>query len=174
MALTLTPQATPSGTLAQFSSTTSNELASVINDETGSGSLVFANGPTLSGIVNAATLYLSKTAAQTINVVAAGATAVIDCSLGNYFTRTISTTTTWSFSNIPTSSYVYVAILELTNGGAFAQSWPASVRWPIGIAPTLSSTANGVDVISFITDDGGTTWRGSVVIQDSKTAGGTP
>ena len=35
------------GTLAQFASTTSSQLAGVISDETGSGSLVFANSPTL-------------------------------------------------------------------------------------------------------------------------------
>ena len=36
-----------SGTLAQFASTTSSQLAGVISDETGSGALVFANTPTL-------------------------------------------------------------------------------------------------------------------------------
>jgi hypothetical protein len=36
-----------SGTLAQFASTTSSQLANIISDETGSGSLVFANSPTL-------------------------------------------------------------------------------------------------------------------------------
>lgn len=35
------------GTLAQFSATTSLELAGVMTDETGTGSLVFANSPTL-------------------------------------------------------------------------------------------------------------------------------
>ena len=36
-----------SGTLAQFASTTSSQLAGVISDETGSGALVFATSPTL-------------------------------------------------------------------------------------------------------------------------------
>lgn len=36
-----------SGTLAQFAPTTSSQLAGVINDETGSGALVFATSPTL-------------------------------------------------------------------------------------------------------------------------------
>lgn len=35
------------GNLSQFASTTSSELAGVISDETGSGSLVFSNSPTL-------------------------------------------------------------------------------------------------------------------------------
>ena len=36
-----------SGGLGQFSSTSSEQLAGVISDETGSGALVFANSPTL-------------------------------------------------------------------------------------------------------------------------------
>ncbi|MGQ7939136.1 glycine-rich domain-containing protein [Paraburkholderia sp. D1E] len=43
--------ATTSGTLAQFAATTSAQLAGVISDETGSGSLVFGTAPTLSNPV---------------------------------------------------------------------------------------------------------------------------
>lgn len=51
------------GTLAQFASTTSSQLAGVISDETGSGALVFGTSPTLSApifstIVNTGTLTL--------------------------------------------------------------------------------------------------------------------
>jgi len=45
-----TSRAAVAGTLAQFASTTSSQLAGVISDETGTGSLVFANNPTLSGV----------------------------------------------------------------------------------------------------------------------------
>jgi hypothetical protein len=47
----ITNIATTSGKLSQFAATTSSELAGVISDETGSGSLVFANSPTFSGTV---------------------------------------------------------------------------------------------------------------------------
>ena len=43
--------ATTSSKLSAFASTTSAELATVISDETGSGALVFASGPTLAGTV---------------------------------------------------------------------------------------------------------------------------
>ena len=43
--------ATTANTLAQFASTTSAQLAGVMSDETGTGSLVFANGPTLSSVI---------------------------------------------------------------------------------------------------------------------------
>ena len=43
----ITNIAVTTGTLAQFAATTSSQLAGVISDETGSGSLVFATSPTL-------------------------------------------------------------------------------------------------------------------------------
>ena len=43
----LSPYALLSGTLAQFAATTSAQLAGIISDETGSGSLVFGTSPTL-------------------------------------------------------------------------------------------------------------------------------
>ena len=52
----ITGLATTAGNLSQFASTTSAQLAGVISDETGSGSLVFANTPTLvTPVIGAAT-----------------------------------------------------------------------------------------------------------------------
>lgn len=98
------------------------------------------------------------------NIVAVSASA-IDCSAGNYFTKTASGALTWTFTNVP-ASRSFAVILELTNGGTGTQTWPAAVKWPGGTAPTL--TASGVDVLGFITDDGGTTWRGVALMIDSK------
>jgi len=47
------------GKLSQFAATTSSELAGVISDETGTGSLVFSESPTFTGTVSAANLTLS-------------------------------------------------------------------------------------------------------------------
>ncbi len=98
------------------------------------------------------------------NIVAVAASA-IDCSAGNFFTKTASGALTWTFTNVP-ASRAFAVILELTNGGTGTQTWPAAVKWPGGTAPTL--TASGVDVLGFITDDGGTTWRGVALMIDSK------
>lgn len=100
----------------------------------------------------------------TQNIVAVAASA-IDCSAGNYFTKTAAGALTWTFTNVPASRAVSV-ILELTNGGTGIQSWPSSVKWPGGTGPTL--TAAGVDVLGFVTDDGGATWRGVLLMKDSK------
>lgn len=90
----------------------------------------------------------------------------IDLSLGNYVSATVAGTTTWTFSNPLASPNACGFILELTDGGSATVNWPAAIRWPGGTAPTL--TASGVDVLAFITDDGGTNWRGAVSMLDSK------
>jgi hypothetical protein len=60
----LAPYALLSGKLSQFASTTSSELAGVISDETGSGSLVFGNSPSLSNpsIIGQRRAVVTKTA----------------------------------------------------------------------------------------------------------------
>jgi hypothetical protein len=89
----------------------------------------------------------------------------IDLTLGDFVTATSSGTTTWIFSNPPATN-AGGFVLELTNGGAFTQIWPATVKWPSAIAPTL--TIAGIDVLTFITDDSGTTWRGVASMIDSR------
>lgn len=107
-------------------------------------------------------LDVSGSVAQNVTAVAASA---IDCSLGNYFTKTATGALSWTFTNVP-ASRCFVVILELTNGGTGTQSWPAAVKWPSATAPAL--TTSGVDLLAFITDDGGTTWRGLALMRDSR------
>ena len=99
-------------------------------------------------------------------------TANINIESGNYVSVTATGPVTWVFSNPPASPNAGGLIIELTNGGNFTQTWPNSVAWPSGTAPTL--TSNGVDVLTFITDNGGTTWRGSAAgsAAGSTSAGG--
>lgn len=91
------------------------------------------------------------------NVVAVGALD-IDCSTGNYFTKTINANSTFTFSNVP-SSRAYSFTLELTHTSGTI-TWPAAVKWPDDTAPTL--TTGRTHVFIFVTDDGGSRWRGSV------------
>lgn len=90
----------------------------------------------------------------------------IDLSLGNMFTRTISTATTLTVSNVPASGTVASFILDLTNGGAASITWWSGVKWAEGTAPTL--TTSGRDVLGFFTHDGGTTWTGLLLGKDVK------
>jgi len=90
----------------------------------------------------------------------------LDYALSNYFFATVTGAVTWTFSNPPASGKMGAFFLEFLNGGAGAQTWPASVDWPEGTVPTLQ--ALGVDVLMFFTRDGGTTWHGSLTNEDSK------
>jgi hypothetical protein len=155
---------------------TSANLRAAVSDETGSGAAVFATSPTLTTpTINTPTISsptisapafsgLADFSGPTRQNVTTVAASTINCTSGNYFTKTASGALTWAFSNVPSGAFV--AILELTNGGTGTQTWPASVKWPGGTAPTL--TASGVDVLAFLTDDGGTTWRASQLMRDSK------
>lgn len=82
----------------------------------------------------------------------------VDCSSGNYFTKTISGNSTFVFSNAP-ASRVYSFTMELTHTSGTV-TWPTSVKWPGDTAPTLAT--GKTHLFAFITDDGGTRWRGVV------------
>jgi len=55
-------------------------------------------------------------------------------------------------------------VLYLRSGaGAYTVTW-ATVKWPGGTAPTITSTAARMDIYSFFSD--GTNWYGVVVAQN--------
>lgn len=84
----------------------------------------------------------------------------IDCSLGNTFTKTINGNSTFTVSNVPASrSYAFTLELTHTSGTI---TWFSGVVWPSSTAPTL--TTGKVHLFMFFTDDGGTTWRASSLI----------
>lgn len=91
---------------------------------------------------------------------AMGATETFDLSTGNVFSATNSADVVITFSNPAAAGQASSISLILTNGGAHAITWPASVDWPSGVAPTL--TASGVDLLVFTTVNAGTTWYGAV------------
>jgi len=90
----------------------------------------------------------------------------INCSLSNYFIVTVATSGTFTFNNPPASGNLYTMAIKVSSGGtAPTITWPTTVRWPNASAPTPSSNT---DVWVFLTDDGGTNWRGSLAMKDSR------
>ena len=82
-----------------------------------------------------------------------------DLSLGNSVSATVDTNAnTFTFTNPTASDEACSFTLILTNGGSQTVNWPSSVDWPSATAPTL--TSSGVDILVFITIDGGTIWHG--------------
>ena len=113
-------------------------------DETVSGAKTFTQGP--------------------YGASAAVAEATIDLSTGVVFTKTVSANTTFTFTGVPAGAAATFSLI-LTNGGAYRITWPDSVRWSGGQPQLL--TAGGVDVLTFITADGGVTWYGAGSLEDA-------
>jgi len=85
----------------------------------------------------------------------------VNCGNGNYFTKTINANSTFTFSNVPGSGTSFAFTLELTHTSGTV-TWPSSVKWNADTAPTL--TTGKTHLFMFVTDDGGTRWRGSALV----------
>lgn len=85
----------------------------------------------------------------------------IDLSTGNYFTKTINGNSTFTFSNPPASGTVGSFTLELTHTSGTV-AWPSSVKFNADTAPTL--TTGKTHLFFFVTDDGGTRYRGAALV----------
>ena len=94
---------------------------------------------------------------------AATAAAALDLDLNtsNYFTKTISGNSTFTFSNPAASGTVSIFMLELTHSSGTV-TWPGTVKWNADTAPTL--TAGKTHLFMFVTDDNGSRYRGSALV----------
>ena len=88
----------------------------------------------------------------------------INCSSGNYFTKTIAGNSTFTISDAPASGRSYGLTLEITHTSGTI-TWFSGVYWPADTAPTL--TEGKTHLFVFITDDGGTKWRGASLVDYS-------
>jgi hypothetical protein len=119
-----------------------------VTTSTGTGNVVLSAGPTLTGAIST-----NGSIRQTATAVGA---LDIDCSTSNYFTKTIAANSTFTFSNPPASGTAFAFTLEVTHTSGTI-TWPTTVRWPGGTAPTL--TTSRTHLITFVTDDAGANWR---------------
>lgn len=106
---------------------------------------------------------------ETANSVSSSSNVIeLDYDTGNYFYTTLTEDiTTVTLSNPPASGSVCSLIWEIIQDStARTITWPASVEWSSGNAPTLSTGSGDVDIITLMTRDGGTTWRGFISGQD--------
>jgi fibronectin-binding autotransporter adhesin len=122
----------------------------LILDNNGSGNALYADG---GNIVLTNGQYIE----DVISTGTSGA-VTIDCNTANVFLTSMTGAITYTFSNAASSSLASSFTLKVINNGS-AITWPASVDWPAGTAPTLSASGE-TDVFVFFTHDGGTTWYG--------------
>jgi hypothetical protein len=83
----------------------------------------------------------------------------IDATSGNVFDHAPSADVAYTFSNPPTTGSAYDFTLKVTPSATVAITWPSSVKWSGGTAPTTPASGE-TDVYTFYTDDGGTTYYG--------------
>lgn len=111
---------------------------------------VVPDSPTLSGAVSVT----GRVGGTSVEVAA----LAVDCSLSNYYTKTISVNSAFTFTNAPTGRYGFILEVNHTAGTI---TWPASVRWPNNIEPPR--TTGKVHLFFFLTSNGGTTWRANAL-----------
>jgi len=82
----------------------------------------------------------------------------------NFFSATANANVTISFANASASNTLSGCVLALTNGGSKTLTW-SNVAWSGNTAPSL--TSNGLDILVFVTYDGGSTVNGMVASYNS-------
>ena len=85
----------------------------------------------------------------------------IDLRDGNYFTKTINGNSTFTFVQPPASGTVGSFILELTHTSGTV-TWPTQVKFNSDTEPTL--TTGKTHLFLFVTDDGGSRYRGAALV----------
>lgn len=154
--------ATTAGNLSQFATTTSAQLAGVMSDETGSGSLVFGTSPTLStAVINNARLLTPR---EYVTVSATAATGTIQYNVltqsvlyytsnasGNWVLNIRGDAGTNLNTTLSTGDSVTVTFLVTQGATAYYPTGltvdsigPTALRWQGGTAPTAGN-ANSVD-----------------------------
>jgi hypothetical protein len=89
-------------------------------------------------------------------------TVILELSAFSYFLINLnSNISSMTFRNPKVAPQITSFVLQLSaDGTARSVAWPASIRWPGGTAPTITSTANKVDTFAFFSYDSGISYYG--------------
>lgn len=142
-------------TSASFASTASF-INTLTQNVTVSGSIF------LSGSLNTP-VFVDYEERFTSPAISAG-TLTLNLANGNVFNVALNAAvTTLTISNPPASNNAGSFVLVFTaDGTPRAVTWGASILWPAGTAPTLTSTNGKKDVFGFISLNSGTNWYGFI------------
>lgn len=111
--------------------------------------------------INNANHGFSRYSEVTSSVSISAGSLTLNLNNSNVFLVTLnSNITSITISNVNSTSSTSqgFTLIFTADGTARSVTWPASVKWPGGTAPTLTSTSSKKDVIHFVTTDNGTTW----------------
>ncbi len=79
-------------------------------------------------------------------------TTTIDWKLGNKFKFTFGAQNDTFTFTAPTNPCNILLMLVQDGTGSRTATWPATVKWPAGTAPTLTTAASSVDIVAFYYD----------------------
>ena len=152
---------TSSGTLAVTYSGTALPVlygGTGVTTSTGSGANVLNTGPALSGVIindgyTEETVTANTGTAYTINLVN-----------GTLQVLTLTGNCVYTFPT-PSAGQSFTLVQKQDATGSRTVTWPASVKWPAGVAPTLTATASKTDKFVFTAIDA-SSWLGSVAGQN--------
>lgn len=96
-------------------------------------------------------LFLSPTTRAHLAAVNSSTSLTINWSLYNSIPVTLTGNCVFTFTAPPTDAVLY---LKLTQDGSGSKTvtWPGNVKWPGAIAPTLSTAAAAVDIVTMVYD----------------------
>ena len=102
-----------------------------------------------------------KDYSETKTALTPAASVTIDLTNGNVFTLTADQNTTFVFSNpSPTGKSCAFTLVWTQDSSDRTITWPASVDWAGGSAPSVTSGSGKIDIYTFFTLDAGTIWYG--------------
>jgi len=123
----------------------------------------------ITGVLSSGT-YTGRLKAYTEEVTTATvstSTYNIDTSVSNIFDITLGNNVTFTFTNPPSSGIARSVTVILRQDGTGSRTATfTNAYYSSGAAPTLSTGANDIDVLSFFTVNGGTFWFGTFAMAD--------
>ena len=130
-------------------------------------------GGTLSGEVNFADNFATrlklKDYSEQVVIANTGAEYAIDLESGNVFKLTVTGDAVLTITNPPATglcgSFTLILIRDATPGRSVTLP---TAKYAYGAAPTLTTTAAAVDILTYFTVDAGTTWYGFMAGTDVK------
>lgn len=117
-----------------------------------SSNVAFANNYLIAPAFKAYSEFISNTTVSTTST-------TLDLSTSNFFNLTLSSNTTFTFSNAPAGKAFYFTITTTQDAtGGRTITWPATSKYAGSTVPPQTTTANAVDVWNVLTYNGGTSY----------------
>lgn len=130
--------------------------AYVANDVVSYWSRTYVAGSSTTGTAPPASPWVS-TIKDEVRALSDAATIVWDISGSPVAAVTITANRTMGTpSNIEGGRTYALAVFQPPSGGPCTLTWPSTFRWPGGVAPTLSTAADAIDIFTFIAGANGT------------------